>query len=224
MNEDFWHQRWNQNQIGFHQQQGNRKLDRFWSRTQAAAGGKVFVPLCGKSMDMIWLRRAGYEVVGVELSPIATAAFFRENKLDCQTRPHGELMLWESDGLSIFCGDFFALVSQDLHDVVAVYERASLVAFPTAMRPRYADHLLSILPSAASMLLLTLTYPQQQMRGPPFSVPDEEVRKLFGRDYSVDLLASDDVLEEHQRFREKGLTSLFESAYLLTPQQNLVPA
>jgi thiopurine S-methyltransferase len=218
MNEDFWHQRWNQNQIGFHQQQGNRKLNRFWSKTRAASGGRVFVPLCGKSMDMIWLHQAGYKVVGVELSPIATADFFRENNLEFRTRPHGGMTLWESEGLSIYCGDFFTLGSQDLHDVVAVYERASLVAFPAAMRPRYADHLLSILPPAANMLLLTLTYPQQQMQGPPFSVPDEEVRNLFSEDYSVDLLASDDVLEEHQRFREKGLTSLFESVYLLTPK------
>ncbi len=220
MKDDFWHQRWNQNQIGFHQQHGNRKLNRFWSKTQATPGGKVFVPLCGKSLDMIWLRRAGHEVVGVELSPIATQAFFHENELDCRTTPHGKLTLWEGDGLSIFCGDIFALEPRDLDGVVAIYDRASLVAFPEAMRLQYAQHLLSISPSAATTLLLTLVYPQQQMQGPPFSVSDDEVRSLFGRDYCVEMLTSDDVLDEHQRFRDKGLTSLSESAYLLTPGSN----
>ena len=218
MKADFWHQRWQQNQIGFHQREINTHLQAFWDRLDLPAGCPVFVPLCGKSRDLLWLRSRGHRVLGVELSPIATRAFFDENRLEPVTHtPAGPFERFEMDGITILCGDFFRLTADRLEGVCGVYDRASLVALPPPMRPDYARHLGAILPPDACLLLVTMEYPQQQMQGPPFSVGEAEVRQLFGDRFLIEPLYRQEILDENPRFRDKGLTALEEKVYRLSP-------
>jgi len=114
MQAQFWHDRWEQNQIGFHQQDFNPHLQAFWDRLELPAGGTVFVPLCGKSRDLLWLRAQGFPVLGIELSPVAVRDFFAENRLEPQVTPQGKFERWEADGLVILQGDFFELTAADL--------------------------------------------------------------------------------------------------------------
>src|SRR5574340_1608572 len=146
MKKDFWLERWERKEIGFHQDEINPYLRQYWQELHLARGSEVFVPLCGKSRDMLWLREQGHAVLGVELSPLAAQAFFEENGLSPQ-RTRGERFdSYEADGIRILCGDFFDLDRDDLAGVKAVYDRASLIALPPEMRERYARHLESILP------------------------------------------------------------------------------
>ncbi len=62
-------------------------------------------------------------------------------------------------------------------------------------------------------LLVTLEYNQSEMGGPPFSVSDAEVSRLFAETYSVQLLCRTDILKSKARFREQGLTRLSEQAW-----------
>jgi thiopurine S-methyltransferase len=218
MNPDFWQERWQRNEIGFHQQEINAHLQDYWPRLGLPAESQVFVPLCGKSRDLLWLRSRGHTVLGVELSPIAARDFFAENKLAPQTWRQGAFHRCEADGLAILCGDFFALGSQDLKDVAGVYDRASLIALPPEMRPRYAAHLATILPQSAAILLVTMEYRQAEMNGPPFSVHEDEVRALYEKHYDVARLFTKDILAENQRFRERGLSTLSEKVYRLVPR------
>ena len=94
----------------------------------------------------------------------------------------------------------------------AVYDRAALIALPPEQRADYVAHLDRLLPGARRTLLVTLQYPQEQMQGPPFSVAEREVRALF-TDARVERLGAQDVLADHPRLREKGLTRLLECAY-----------
>lgn len=213
MDPDFWHARWRDSEIGFHQDEINLHLQGFWPQLQAPANSPVFVPLCGKSRDMLWLREQGHEVLGVEISPIAVEAFFRENGLAAVQTEQGAFIRWEFEGLAILCGDFFALQSQDLAGVGCVYDRASLIALPPAMRQRYVAQLKQVLPGRVPMLLVTLEYPQEQMDGPPFSVTEEEVQKLYTPDLQVTRLYEQSILDENPRFRARGLTRLVEKAY-----------
>ena len=217
MNPDFWQERWQKNEIGFHQQEINAHLQDYWPRLGVAAGSQVFVPLCGKSRDLLWLRARGHMVLGVELSPIAVRDFFRENALEPHTSHVGAFERCEADGLSILCGDFFNLTAEDLKGVAGVYDRASLIALPPDMRPRYADHLSAILPKGAAILLVTMEYRQTEMNGPPFSVSEDEVRKLYEKHYDVTRLFTKDILAENPRFRERGLSALSEKVYQLVP-------
>jgi thiopurine S-methyltransferase len=214
--ETFWLERWNRQETGFHQRSVNTQLRRFWPDLALAAGDPVFVPLCGKSGDMMWLHAQGHPVLGVELSPAAIAAFFSEHDLTPRRRRHGAFDVTESDGIRIFCGNFFDLTADDLAETTAVYDRAALVALPPEMRERYAAHMIDILPPSTRMLLVTLEYPQAQMEGPPFSVPTADVERLYGRGGDVRLLTRNDVLSKNQRFAERGVTALYECAYLVT--------
>lgn len=211
----FWHERWKQNEIGFHQETFNSHLQEFWPSLGLPAAGRVFVPLCGKSRDLLWLRAQGHSVVGVEVSPIAVSDFFQENRLTTTVTRHESFEAWEADGLTILCGDFFALTPDWFTDVQAVFDRASLIALPPDMRPRYAAHLTGLLPPGARILLVTMEYPAGGMQGPPFSVDESEVRTLYAKHFRVTSLLRQDILTENPRFRERGLTALHEHVYRL---------
>jgi thiopurine S-methyltransferase len=104
-----------------------------------------------------------------------------------------------------------------LEGVTAVFDRASLVAMPPEMRPRYAEHLRSIVQPESKVLLVTLDYDQAEMSGPPFSLQDDEVSGLLGDHFRIDRLAELDVLAENERFRQRGLTRLLERVYAMRP-------
>lgn len=216
MEKSFWHERWERQEIGFHQNEINPFLAQYWQELQLAPDAKVFVPLCGKSLDMLWLRKQGHPVLGVELSPIAVQAFFRETGYTPAHTAKKRFECYEADNISIQCGDFFNLKKDDLKDVSAVYDRASMVALPPEMRERYVRHLLDILPSATRILLLSFNYHQPEMPGPPFAVSVEEVESLYKGRADICLLAQHDTLDENPRFREHGLTQLQENIFLLT--------
>jgi thiopurine S-methyltransferase len=217
MDQQFWHERWQRNEIGFHQQEINAHLQDFWAKLAVPAGGQVFVPLCGKSRDLLWLRARGHAVLGIEISPIAVRDFFAENALTPQVTRHGAFESYAADGLVVLCGDFFELTAQDLQAVAGVYDRASLIALPPTLRPRYAAQLATILPAQARVLLVTMEYPQAEMSGPPFSVSEDEVRRLYEPRFQVTRLFVKNVLDESPRFRERGLSTLSEQVYQLVP-------
>lgn len=215
MNQDFWISRWNENKTAFHQHTVNSSLREHLPGLGLAPGARVFVPLCGKSLDMLWLRDQGYEVLGVELSPVAAEAFFEENNLPVEKESQGKFLRFQSGSLEILCGDFFDLKREHLAGVTGVYDRAALIALPEAMRARYARHLTQMLGPEAHILLISIEYPPHEMNGPPFPVMEQEIRDLFAEQFDVQLLHAEDVLESQPRFRERGLTELREKVFML---------
>ena len=216
MDLNFWHERWERTEIGFHQHAINVHLQQYWSRLNLPAGRRVFAPLCGKSRDLLWLAGQGHPVTGVEISPIAVAAFFEENGLRPRRWRDGVFEVWEHDEIRLVLGDFFALEPRHLADVAAVYDRASLIALPPPMREDYARALAALLPAGIQTLLVTLEYDQTRLDGPPFSVGESEVRALFESGHTVELIETRDALAEESRWRERGLDWLLERAYRLT--------
>jgi thiopurine S-methyltransferase len=218
MEPEFWHQRWERTEIGFHQHTINRHLQQYWSHLQLAPGQRIFVPLCGKSRDLLWLASEGYAVLGVEISPVAVAAFFQEHGLHPKRWRDGAFEVWEHDEVRILLGDFFALEPIHVASIAGVYDRASLIALPPAMRERYVHKLDTVLPKDIQTLLLTLEYDQNVLAGPPFVVAEAEVYALFEARYQIELLDTRDALSEESRWRDRGLTWLLEKAYRLTPR------
>lgn len=218
MDTRYWQGRWRQNKIEFHQDVVSPHLQRFFPELKLATGARVFVPLCGKSKDLAWLSTHGYSVLGVEVSPLAVAAFFSEQDLRAQHSPNGAFESWRSEGVEILCGDYFDLTPADLTGVAAVYDRAALIALPAEQRRRYAQHIQVALPSTARILLVTLEYPQAEWPGPPFSVAPSEIDSLFGRHYAIRELHTEDALARKLSYKEKGFTRLIERVHLLSPR------
>ena len=215
MEKEFWLERWQSNQIGFHQADISPALLAYHDQLKVVAGDRVFVPMCGKSLDMDWLRQQGYRVAGVELSPIAIKDFFA----GCQQQPEvtasGEFDLYRAGDIEIWCGDFFKLIPEMLAGVKAVFDRASLIALPVELRKRYAARMAELTDTGTRVLLVTLEYPESEMQGPPFSVTEAEVRDLYENDFGITVLESTDVLAQEPKFQQRGLTQLFEKVYLL---------
>ena len=216
MKRDFWLGRWEREEIGFHQDEFHPCLPLHWQELNLARDSVVFVPLCGKSRDMLWLREQGHQVLGVELSPIAVQAFFNENGYTPQRVTGARFDSYTANGIRILCGDFFDLGKDDLANVGAVYDRAALIALPPEMRERYVSHLAGILPRAPQILLITVDYPQHEMQGPPFSVTSGEVEQLYREYAEVRLLANHDVLAQNPRFQQRGLSRMRENIFMLT--------
>ncbi len=216
MEPKFWQERWARNQIGFHLSEFNPYLQRHWPQLAVAEGSKVLVPLCGKSLDLVWLASHGLRVMGVELSEQAVEAFFSEQNLVPRITRRSAFTVYQADLIEVWCGDFFALDAEALVGCAALYDRAALIALPPLMRAQYAEHLSRLLPSGCQGLLITLDYDQTQKAGPPFAVTDDEVKVLFGSDWTLLALQEQDVLEESWKFVQEGVTRLDERVYRLT--------
>jgi len=184
MDPDFWLERWRNNQIFFHEGSTNALLAGHFAALGIPAGGQVFVPLCGKTADMHWLRAEGYNVAGAELSLLAVRQFFAEAGLTPVITSAGRLQRYEAAGVTLFQGDIFDLDARLLGPIAAIYDRAALVALPPPLRRRYAAHL-QALTGRAPQLVITFEYDQTLQHGPPFSVPEAELRDLYGDAYSV---------------------------------------
>ncbi len=215
MRPEFWHERWRTGQIGFHQSSFDRQLLRHWPALRLAAGSRVLVPLCGKSLDMLWLREQGHRVVGVELSAVALEAFCMENGIAARRRLRDGFEVYEAANLELRCGDFFALTPAALGEVAAVYDRAALISWSEELRAPYVRHLAELLKPGTQILLHALEYPQAQMAGPPFSLERGEIERLFAPYCSIRQLDRQDILAAEPRLRSRGLSELFEVCYLL---------
>lgn len=227
MEAQYWRQKWDEGKIGFHQAEVNKRLVTFWPNVTAEPvyhqnGEKacIFVPLCGKSLDMLWLHEQGHSVLGIDLSAKAVQAFFDDNQLSCQRDEIDGFQrfkgLGSAEGITLLAGDFFNLTSSMVSNCVAVYDRAALIAMPPDMRGDYASHLAMLMRPGSRGLLLAISYDQSRMQGPPFSVTDDNLRSLLSSDFSLRELAHYGGPERVGNLAERGLETLDERVYLLT--------
>jgi len=221
MQHEFWHERWDTNQIGFHLQEVNPVLLKHWSRMNAAAGQRVLVPLCGKTLDIIWLLQQGFQVTGVELSERALDELCdtieQHLGIAMEKFQDGDRVRYQGTGIELIAGDFFALQRHHLPAIDVVYDRAALVALPEEMRAAYCKQLIE-LTAAAPQLLVSFSYDQSHMSGPPFAVLAEEVAQHYQDVYQLECVDQRDIIEHEDKFRQRGLTSFVQEVYCLIPR------
>ena len=210
-----WLARWREGRTNFHQDAPSPMLVEFWGAIGVPREGRVFVPLAGKSVDMPWLAERGHRVFGVELVPMAVAQFFEEQGLQPEVTQTAIGPLSTSGPVELLCADVFALEARDLADCEAVFDRAALIALPPVLRERYVREVYTKLPQGCRGLLVTLEFPQDEKPGPPFSVPEREVRELFDQDWTVEVLARRDSLSKNPSFVDAGVTSMDVVVYRL---------
>ncbi len=211
MHHDFWHQKWNKKEIGFHLPEANPLLVKCFPVLSLKPGARVFLPLCGKTVDIAWLMAGGYHVVGAELSPVAIRDLFDSLQLTPATHEFGDVTHYSAPNIDIFVGDIFHLSSAMLGRIDAVYDRAALVALPDDIRLRYVSHLVA-LTSRAPQLLICYEYDQSLVAGPPFSISPLAVTQYYQASYALDLLLTVDVVGGM-----KGRCSATEHVFLLKP-------
>ena len=209
MEASFWHQKWEQRDIGFHESEANPLLIKHFAELNLPKGSRIFLPLCGKTRDTAWLLACGYQVVGAELSELAINELFKELGLAPEISAVGKLVRYRAEDIDILAGDIFAVSAEYLGSISAIYDRAALVALPASVRKHYTSHLMYIT-GAAPQLLITYEYDQLLMDGPPFSVNEDEVKRHYGASYQLESVGSKNVAGGL-----KGKVASTETAWLL---------
>lgn len=215
MHHDFWHERWQSGQVGFHQSTVHPFLARWWPTLDVPATARIYVPLCGKSLDMVWLAERGHTVIGSELSSIAIREFFAGQGLAPMRSDQGGFIRHTAGPYTILEGDALTLTTEQAGPIDAIYDRAALVALPPAMRVAYAASLARLASPGARALLVAFEYPQEMKGGPPFSVEAREIRELFEAAFTVREVERLDILAESPKFAEIGIPALHETAIVL---------
>lgn len=209
MDANFWHRKWETNETAFHELETNPLLVKYFEELSLPKGSRVFLPLCGKTLDIHWLLSRGYCVVGSELSEVAVDQLFSELGIELKITAINQISRYSSNNIDIFVGDIFSLSRNVLGQIDAIYDRAALVALPVPMREQYASHLIEIA-SRAPQLLITYVYDQGLLNGPPFSVSNEEVCQHYQQSYVPKLLASAEI-----KGGLKGKCAAAENVWLL---------
>jgi thiopurine S-methyltransferase len=192
MDASFWKDKWERGEIAFHEREANPLLVKYFKELSLAKGSRVFVPLCGKTLDIAWLLSRGYRVAGAELSEIAVKQLFEGLGVEPKISEVGSVQRYRAQNIEIFVGDLFDVTREMLGPVDAIYDRAALVALPKDLRDRYTEHLVQISDNAPQ-LVIAYEYDQSVIGGPPFSVSNDEVRWHYTDSYDLTLLVSSDV-------------------------------
>ena len=231
--------KWQSKRIGFHLSEVNEILkdhiDKLIPSSTAeensedvcSTGKRVFVPLCGKALDMAYLVTKAQEVVGVEAIQMAVEEFAMEHPdLNVKQMPGTKdgFIRFEGNKIVLLKGDYFTLDDTKAGGKMdAIWDRGSMVAIPVEMREDYVKIIGKLMAPGGKMLLVSLErrgVEEAVKNGPPFSMTEEVVRGLFeSQDWveSMTLLQQTDQLETNPEDRERyqGLDHLFESVFLI---------
>jgi len=218
MDNTFWHDVWKNETIFFNQAEPNPRLQAHFDALQLTKGDRIFLPLCGKSIDMVWLASQQLQVVGIELSEIAVTDFFKENQIDMEKQSIGSFTRYQHNPFTLYCGDFFKLDTDLLGPVQAAYDRGGLVALPPPLRTAYAKHICSLMPAQSRLLLITVEYQEDRDNGPPFCVTDDEVKQHYDQHFQIELLEETITKVEGEPLKSRGINETMNRVYLLTRQ------
>lgn len=215
MEPDYWIEGWEQGRTGFDQSEPHRWLPEHWASVEVANDAVVFVPLCGKTVDMVWLAEQGHRIIGVEVSEIAVVGFFDMVGLTPEVEVIGPLSAYRAGPYEIWRGDLFEVPATVFDRVDVVYDRASIVALPPQIRQRYTQMLSTQLRGDAPWYLVSFTYDQSEMDGPPFSVTLEEIDALLADEFDIETVVDESVIERAAAMQERGLTEMRETLSIL---------
>ena len=211
---NLWRQRWQDNNIGFHQADVNPLLLQFLPALNLQPGAKVFVPFCGASVDMTYLVQQGYQVIGSEISELACEQYFSESNVEYQLLEKEGFKLYQSRNIQLYCGDHYQLQPEWFGDVCAVYDRAALIAVEPMLRKQYIEKLQQLIPGYVG-LLVTVNYADNGKSGPPFNISAQQAKRLFAPMYPKKIAELENSAT-CSSLESRGFESVVENCYVLS--------
>ena len=211
MQKEFWLNCWRNNDIGFHEDKANVLLTENFNFIKLNRNSRILIPLCGKSNDIHWFLNQGMSVVGIELSQIAIDELFIDLNIRPTIKNYDHFQHYSAKNIDIFVGDIFDITKEIIGKIDAIYDRAALVALPHDLRTSYSKHLIT-LSNSAKQLLITFDYNQSQMNGPPFSINEKEISRLYKNTYIFKILQEKDVTQKLKNIAAKETIWLLEAS------------
>ncbi len=207
MNYTFWTNKWKKNEIGFHQKEFNKHVVKYIKKI-SSKDKSCFVPLCGKSKDIIYLSKYFDTVSGVEFVDKAIREFYKENNLT----PAQFGSKYSCGNISLYNEDILAFNHDNSFDVI--FDRASLIALPQYVRKNYFKKIKSLSENKGSkILLISIEYndPKEKL-GPPFSVSNYEIKKNY-EERNIEILEEIILENFNPKFDSLEVT---QTVYLIT--------
>lgn len=219
MKPEDWDYRWGKSQTQFHMP----KIHPMLSKHSDTLTGKrknlrIFLPLCGKAVDLKWLADDGHDVVGLECAEKGCREFFEE-----QDMPYTTENLTECEGkvfkattdkkIAIYCCDFFKISSKTLGKFDCIWDRGSFVAIPVTQRKQYSNIITPTMHKDTVYLLDSFLVDNTVFGGPPFNCTEDDIKKAFGSQTDIKKIDERDAFGKWQE--SWGLKTFVEELYML---------
>ncbi|OWF41046.1 hypothetical protein KP79_PYT17098 [Mizuhopecten yessoensis] len=189
-----WMGCWEKNTVPWHRSDVHEALEKYLEilTSSPTAKNKIFVPLCGKTVDIKWLADRGNEVVGLEASEIAVKEFFSEQNIDYITEDvpalKGKLYRSHDNKIKLYCCDLFLFSTEVESGFSGIWDRGSLEAMTPADQKRYIELMKTLIHPGIGYLLETPD--RDPNKGPPFNVSIEDLEEGFGQGCSAAKLSA----------------------------------
>lgn len=204
---NFWEERWQNDKTGWHNDAVNEHLKKHRNILFQNKAPTLFIPLCGKTLDMWWLYEQGATIIGVDLVRKALEDYCTEQSIQAiedTTKP--DLFMLKVKNHTLIHDDVLNVTSNKIGHVDGIFDRAALVALPLTLRQRYASHCLSLLKPGGKILLITYDSPVNDDQGPPFPVRKGTVEELYKDANSCKQVDEIILTPEHNvRLQQRGL-------------------
>lgn len=201
---------------------------------------RVLVPLCGKTVDMVYFADQKISALGLEAIPRAIQEFAEIVKLPKEAAVfplHKNAQHnWKLNGngyVGIVEGDALDFKVDEKGPVDAIWDRAALIALRPEDRDAYVFMLHNALKPGGRVLLSVVEHDMVVMPeghlssstpptgtlepyGPPYSITKEYVSSLYSK-FNFNLLQElerRDLIAEEPKWQEKGATKFEQICYL----------
>lgn len=217
-----WENKWTTGNIGFHMATVNPRLEQWYHKM--ATDDKpvtILVPLCGKTLDMMWLYNKGHTVIGIEGVEKAIIEFFTENSLTFtkSVTDAGNLFQTADGRIRLYQADICAVSGRLVGPVQAIWDRGSYVAVGYGDRTAYARFIRDVMAPDCQWLLWAVEYDRSRYSGPPHSLTESDIKQDLDSYVKMECLARQQKTPETwARLADWNLERVDEVVYLVTPK------
>jgi thiopurine S-methyltransferase len=200
----YWYKKWENEDIGFHNDRTNPVLLNFIEKFisyQNNIESSCLIPLCGKSKDLLFLKEFFKQITGVELVKKAIDDFFSENQLKANVFKD----TYKYENLEIINHNIFDLPKSNKKKFKYIYDRAAIIALPEKKRRSYVNSLKDLMDNTCTILMITIEYSSQSVVGPPFSVSKKEIQEYF-KGFSIDEVHHEKLVSALSKFKDIQIT------------------
>ncbi|GFN97348.1 thiopurine s-methyltransferase [Plakobranchus ocellatus] len=218
-----WKRMWEFDEIDFHNEQVHQTLIEYLDRLgPCGKPANIFVPLCGKSLDVKWLADQGVQTVGLDGVHKALEQFYTEHGLDWEETNvpalggAGKLLSSKDGRLKLYCGDITDFTVEVGGCFDAVWDRAAVVALNREDVERYVQIMKGLVRPGGCILLESEEFEASDFDGitdvllklpPPHAMFEDEIRRLYEPEFTVKPLS--------RSLRKVGENSVHDVMYLL---------
>ncbi|KAL7635686.1 UNVERIFIED_CONTAM: hypothetical protein RMT77_013503 [Armadillidium vulgare] len=198
-------------------------LIEYSSKLKLSPPKRVFVPLCGKALELKWFYDQGFEVVGVEYIEKPVKKFFTEQNLDFKVnqQPFGKVYETIDQRLKIYVADIFKIDKDELGKFDILWVSGVFSSIKIADREKLTNLFKDVCNPEFTFFLCVIEFEVpsgKRLDTFPRSIKKEQIYELYGDWCKIELVEETEVGEKFPMFKQGGIDSVLRYCFLLTPK------